>query len=194
MDKLTVPFDRAAALDHLREKVQSDWLIKHCIASGAVLRACATRLGRGDEADAWEVLGIVHDIDFDITANEPERHTLLAAEWLREWGFCETAVHAILAHNEMAHHQEKRTEQLDLALSACESITGLVVATALVQPEKKLATVKPASVEKRMKEKAFARKVSREDIMQCEQLGIPLTEFCVMAVEAMQGVSGDLGL
>ena len=192
MENLTVPFDRETALAKLQEKVETDWLVKHCIASGAVLRAVAERLG--EDADAWEVIGILHDVDFDVTKDDPEKHTVLAGEWLREWGFGEQAVRAVLAHNEMAEHGLERGSTLELALSASESITGLVVATALVMPSKKLADVKPKSVRKRMKEKAFARKVSREEIMQCEQIGIPLAEFCELAVVAMRGVSDELGL
>ena len=192
MEKLTIPFDREEALAKLREKVETDWLVKHCIAAGAVMRATAERLG--EDPDAWEVLGILHDVDFDITKDDADKHTTLAGDWLREWSFDEKAVHAVMAHNEMASHGLERKSTLDLALSACESITGLVVATALVMPDKKLASVKPKSVKKRMKEKAFARKVSREEIMQCEQIGIPIAEFCEIAVHAMQGVADELGL
>lgn len=192
MEDLSVPFDRATALDKLREKVSTDWLIKHCIAAGAVMRAAAEKLG-GDP-DVWEVLGILHDIDFEVTSDDANKHTVLAGEWLKEWGFGEEAMHAILSHNEEASHGYKRSSNLDIALSACESITGLVVATTLVMPDKKLASVKPKSVKKRMKEKAFARKVSREEIMQCEQLGIPIAEFCELAVMAMREVSDQLGL
>jgi len=192
VDNFSVPFDRETALGKLREKVSTDWLVKHCIAAGAVMRAVAERLG-GDP-DAWEVLGIMHDVDFEETKDDPQRHTVLAGEWLREWGFDEMAVKAVLAHNEMADHGYARESTLELALSASESITGLVVATALVMPDKKLASVKPKSVRKRMKEKAFARKVSREEILQCEEIGIPLAEFCEIAVVAMQGVSNELDL
>ena len=192
MDDLTIPFNRTGALAKLRETVETDWLVKHCIAAGAVMRAAAERLG-GDP-DAWEVIGLLHDVDFDVTKDDPARHTVPAGEWLREWGFGETSVRAVLAHNEMAEHGVKRESTLDFALSACESITGLVVATALVMPDKKLASVKPKSVKKRMKEKAFARKVSREEILQCERIGIPIAEFCELAVAAMQGVSDELGL
>lgn len=188
----SVPFNRQQALEKLREKVETDWLIKHSIASGAVMKAAAERLG-GDP-QAWEVLGLLHDVDFDVTKDDPSRHTLLAAEWLREWGFGEEAVDAVLAHNEEAEHEIERDDTLKKALSACEMITGLVVTTALVMPDKKLASVKPKSVKKRMKDKAFARKVSREHIMQCEEIGIPLPEFCEMAVMAMREVSDELEL
>jgi putative nucleotidyltransferase with HDIG domain len=179
-------------MEKLQEKVTTDWLIKHNIAAGAVMRACAVRLG--EDPDTWEILGLLHDIDFDETGDDPDNHTVLAGKWLREWGFDEQAVHAVMAHNEMASHGLKRESTLDYALSACEAITGLVVTTALVMPDKKLASVKPKSVKKRMKDKAFARKVSREDILECEKIGIPIAEFCELAVGAMQGVSDELGL
>jgi len=156
------------------------------------MRAAAERLG-GDP-DAWEVLGLIHDVDFDITKDDHEQHTLLAAEWMRDWGFDETAVKAVLAHNEEGEHGMERDTTLDKALSCCETITGLVVTSALVQPEKKLASVKPKSVRKKMKDKAFAKKVSREHIMQCEEIGIPISEFCELAVTAMRTVSDELEL
>lgn len=192
MENLNIPFNREQALEKLKEKVETDWLVKHCIAAGAVMRGTAERLG--EDPDAWEIIGILHDIDFDITKDDPDKHTVLAGEWLREWGVDDTVVKAILAHNEMAEHGYQRESTLELALSACESITGLVVATALIMPDKKLASVKPKSVKKRMKEKAFARKVSREEILQCEQIGIPIEEFCEIAVHSMQKVSDELGL
>jgi putative nucleotidyltransferase with HDIG domain len=192
MKEFKVPFTRAEAIEKLKEKVETDWLIKHSLASGAVMRAAAEKLG-GDP-DAWEVLGIVHDIDFDITKDEPARHTLLAAEWMQQWGFDQAAIDAVLAHNEEAEHEVERDDTLKKALSACEMVTGLVVTTALVMPDKKLASVKPKSVKKRMKDKAFARKVSREHIMQCEEIGIPLPEFCELAVVAMRSISDELEL
>jgi putative nucleotidyltransferase with HDIG domain len=189
---MKIPFSRDEAIAKLKEKVTTDWLVKHNLAAGAVMRACAVRLG--EDADAWEVLGIIHDIDFDLTKETPELHTIQAGNWLREWGFDEEAIHAVEAHNDTAEHGKKRESTLDKALSACESITGLVVATALVMPDKKLASVKPKSVKKRMKQAAFARNVSREEIMQCEELGIELAEFCEIAVKGMSEISDELGL
>lgn len=189
---MNLPFDKEAAIEKLKEKISEDWLIKHSLASGAVMRACAEKLG--EDADAWEILGLIHDIDFQETAETPDRHTVLAGEWLMEWGFPDEAIVAIQAHNEMADHGKTRDTLVAKSLSCCEAITGLVATTALVQPDKKLASVKAKSVKKRMKDKAFARKVSREDIMFCEEIGIPLAEFCEMAVAAMQEISDDLGM
>jgi putative nucleotidyltransferase with HDIG domain len=192
MDSMHVPFNREQALEKLKEKVTTDWLFKHSLAAGAVMRAIAERLD--ENPDTWEVIGLLHDIDFDQTSDDAARHTMLAGEWLKEWGFGKDVVHSVMAHNHFGDHGLQRSSKLDMALSASESITGLVVAAALVQPDKKLASVKPKSVKKKMKEKAFARNVSREEILQCEELGIPIAEFCEISVGAMQNISDDLGL
>ena len=192
MEKYSIPMNKEEVIAKLKEKIESDWLFKHSLASGAVMRGTAERLG--EDPDAWEIMGLIHDIDFDITADNPEQHTVLAGEWLREWGFDDRIVHAIESHNEEGGHGQRRESVLDKALSASESITGLVVTTALVMPDKKLESVKPKSVKKRMKDKAFARKVNREDILQCEELGIPIAEFCELAVKSMQKISDELGL
>ena len=189
---MKLPFDRETAISKLKDKITEDWLIKHSLASGAVMKACAEKLGEDEQT--WEVLGLIHDIDFQETADEPERHTVLAGEWLAEWGFPQEAIDTIQAHNEMGGHGKTRDSLVAKSLSCCEAITGLVATTALVMPDKKLASVKPKSVKKRMKDKSFAKKVSREDIMHCEEIGIPLPEFCEMAVMAMREISDDLGL
>ncbi len=117
----------------------------------------------------------------------------MAAEFLAQRGVAPAIVQAVKAHNAEALGLT-RQGRLDVALTCGETITGLVVATTLVYPEKKLAAVKPKSVAKRMKEKAFAASVSREHILLCEELGIPLNDFCALAVESMREVAGELGL
>jgi predicted hydrolase (HD superfamily) len=102
-------------------------------------------------------------------------------------------VEAIRMHNEQAHG-DKRSTRFHHALAAGETVTGLIIATALVYPDKKLASVKPKSIVKRMKEKAFARSVNREIVMECDKLDIPLNEFAELALKAMQSISGELGL
>lgn len=183
--------DRAAALALLMEKTETEWLRKHCIASEAVIRALALRLER--DPDCWGLVGLLHDLDFDRTKLQPERHGLIAAEWLEESGLPEEALQAIRAHNAETLGLERESE-LDFALSCSESITGLIVAAALVRPDRKLEGVKPKSIRKRMKEKAFARNVSREQIMECEKAGIPLEAFIELSLDAMKAVSEEIGL
>jgi predicted hydrolase (HD superfamily) len=122
------------------------------------------------------------------------RHTLVAAGILRSCGVPEEYVAAIVSHCEFTPNWTPRATPLQHALAASEAITGLVVATALVMPDKKLVSVKPKSVRKRMGETAFARNVDRSAIMECEKIGVPIAEFCELAVQAMQGISDVLGL
>jgi putative nucleotidyltransferase with HDIG domain len=166
-------------------------LRKHCLASAAVLAALAERLG--EDPETWAVAGMLHDLDYAETAERPDRHGLAAAEMLAGEDLPPEVLQAIKAHNAEALGIQRQS-RLDLALTCGETITGLVVATALVYPDKRLASVKPKSVTKRMKEKSFAASVNRDHIRLCEELGIPLAEFAALAVEAMRGVSDDLGL
>jgi putative nucleotidyltransferase with HDIG domain len=182
--------NRKQAVQLVDKYVQSDWLKKHSLATAAIMERLARRLG-GDP-DTWWVIGMLHDLDFDIT-QDPAVHGRKSEEILQELGVSREIIRAILAHNADGLGLE-RTDTLDYAITAAESITGLIVATALVMPDKRLASVKPASVVKRMKKKEFARKVSRESILLCEQAGIPLEEFSTIAVEAMQSIAPELGL
>ncbi len=182
--------DRAEAWELLNSKVKEDYLIKHSLASEAIMRALAKKLGHDE--DLWGIAGLLHDLDFEETKEEPKRHALVAAQFL-EGKLPEEAVLAIKRHNaEML--ETTRETVFDLALTAAETITGLVVATTLVYPDQKLASVKPKSVTKRMKEKAFAAKVNRDHIRLCEEFGVPLPEFAALSVEAMRGISDQLGL
>ncbi|UCF97215.1 MAG: HD domain-containing protein [Spirochaetaceae bacterium] len=182
--------EREQAVQLLDQYVQSDWLKKHSLATAAIMERLAGRLG-GD-ADTWWIMGMLHDLDFDIT-QDPQEHGRKSEEILQEHGVSREIIRAILAHNADGLGLQ-RTDKLDYAITAAESITGLIVATALVMPDKKLASVKPESVVKRMKKKEFARKVSRESILLCEQAGIPLEEFAAIALGAMQSIAGELDL
>jgi putative nucleotidyltransferase with HDIG domain len=181
--------DRAAALELLQSHVRNRNLLKHCLACEAVLGALAERLGQ--EAEAWRLAGLLHDVDYDQTLDSPETHALIGAESLRAAGVSEEVIHAVLAHADKA----PRESLLDRALWCVDPLTGLIVAAALIRPEKKLALIDAQFVLNRMKEKGFARSVSREQIKACEtELGLPLIEFVDIGVKAMQGVSGELGL
>jgi putative nucleotidyltransferase with HDIG domain len=174
----------------LHEQVHTDWLRKHCIASAAIMRALADRLG--EDPELWWIVGLLHDLDFDRT-QDLARHGLETADILRARGLPEEAVRAVLAHNAEGLGLE-RTTTLDFALTCAESITGLVVATALVMPDKKLASVSAEGVLKKMKKKDFARKVSREHVLLCERIGVSLEEFAALSVAAMQHSAAELGL
>jgi putative nucleotidyltransferase with HDIG domain len=182
---------RDEVLALMSEHVRSDVLFKHCLATEAIMRKLAERLG--EDADTWGLIGLIHDLDFDETKDEPKRHTLVAAETLRARGVPEEYVQAIISHSDCEARKPRETK-LEHALSAAETITGLIVAAALVRPDKKLASVEAKSVRKRMKEKAFARNVDRDAIMECELIGVPLDDFITLSLSAMQSVSNRLGL
>jgi putative nucleotidyltransferase with HDIG domain len=181
---------RENALIFLNQHIQNVNMIKHCLASAAVLRAIALKLNKNSQE--WEMAGLLHDIDVEITNGDPMRHGPYA-EGMLEGMLSAEAINAIVMHNEMATGKE-RTTVFQHALAAGETITGLIMATALVYPDKKLASVKTKSITKRMKEKAFAASVNRETIMECELIGIPIHDFAEIALIAMQEINDELGL
>jgi len=183
--------NRDEALELVRTYIKNENMVKHCLASEAVLRAVAKRLGRDPEK--WGLAGLLHDLDVEITNADLKVHVLKTVEILKEKGIDPEIIEAIRLHNEHAHG-DKRTEEFHHALAAGETITGLIIATTLVYPDKKLASVKPKSIVKRMKERAFARSVDRDIIRECELIGIPLPEFAELSLRAMQGISDELGL
>ena len=136
---------------------------------------------------------MLHDIDTEITNADPKKHALVAEELLRDEGIEEDILDAIKMHNEEATGLERSTE-FQHALSAGETITGLIYAVALVYPDKKIKDVKPKSITKRMKQSAFAAAVSRENIMECEKIGLPLNDFAEIALNAMKETAEKIGL
>jgi putative nucleotidyltransferase with HDIG domain len=183
--------DRIQALALLKEYCKEEVLIKHSVATEAVMQALAKRLGHDPEQ--WGIAGLLHDLDYDETKEDPPRHTLRTEEILRDKGMGEEIIEAIKAHNAEALGMG-REKPFHFAVTCAESITGLIVATTLVYPGKKIASVKPSSIVKRMKEKGFARKVRRDAIRECEKLGLNLEEFSELSLKAMQEISDQLGL
>jgi len=177
---------RDQAVELLHQYIKNERMIFHSLASEAVLRAMARRLGRDEEK--WGLAGLLHDLDVEVTHADPKVHGLETARILAELGVDEDIIEAIKLHNEYAT-EEPRTKEFHHALAAGETITGLVLATSLVYPDKKISSVKPKSVVKRMKEKAFAASVKRENILECELVGIPLDEFAQLSIEAMAPLS-----
>jgi predicted hydrolase (HD superfamily) len=143
--------------------------------------------------DLWGIVGLLHDLDFEETADQPSEHGLRTAAILAARDLPPEAITAIKAHNAEVLGVERKST-FDFALTCAESITGLVIATALVYPDKRLASVKPKSILKRMKKKDFARRVNRDQIRLCEEIGVPLADFAELSLRAMQGISAELGL
>lgn len=183
--------EREDALALVQQHIKNQNLINHSLAAEAVLRAMAERLG--EDVDKWGLAGLLHDLDVEL---EPDlaTHTTKTVAILQEKGVAAEIVEAIKLHNLEAHPGEERSTTFQHALAAGETITGLVIAAALVRPDKQLGSVKAKSIRKRYKEKAFARGANREIIAECEQCGIPLADFCELSLVAMQGISDQLGL
>ncbi|MBU2489022.1 MAG: HDIG domain-containing protein [Proteobacteria bacterium] len=182
---------REHALKLLRENVKNERTLAHCLASEAVLRALAQRFS-GD-GELWGLAGLLHDLDYEGEGQDPARHGDAGADMILAGGFDPKIARTVRMHNAEGLGLS-RDLQLDHALCCGESVTGLIVAAALVHPDKKLASVKTKSVKKRMKAKDFARAVSRERIAECEKIGLPVDEFLEIALAAMQGIAEELGL
>lgn len=181
---------RDESLNLLNEYVKNDRMIAHAIASEAVMKAIAVKLG--EDQCKWGTAGLLHDIDVEITNADMKLHGIKAVEILEGKNYDPEIIDAIKMHNEEATGIPRST-RFQHALAAGETITGLIFATALVYPDKKLASVKPKSITKRMKEKAFAASVKRENILECENIGIPLDEFAAISLAALQEISDTLG-
>ncbi len=182
---------RDEALTVLKQHIKNKKLISHCLASEAIMRAMARKLGH--EEQLWGLAGLLHDLDYEITGGDPAIHGAQAAKILEEKGVSHVLTNVIIKHNAEGLGLERSTV-FEHALTCSETITGLIVATALIYPDKKLASVKPKSITKRMKTKHFARAVSRERIMECENTGIALNEFVLLSLEAMKEIAEQLGL
>jgi len=181
---------REEALDSVRANVENEKLVKHMLATEAVMRALARRLGE-DEKE-WGLTGLLHDIDVELTAGDMNSHGLLGADLVWEMGGSEAMVQAIRCHNSaLGIPLETR---LDKALFCTDPLTGLITAAALVHPDKRLAGVEAESVRKRFKEKGFAAGASREQIATCSEIGLELDEFIELGLEAMRGIASELEL
>lgn len=188
---------REQALKLLHENMQSVNLRRHCLAVEAVMTAIAEALKVPEaQREKWGIVGLLHDGDYEKTKENPEQHTLQMVEWLKKLGETDTEIlSAILSHNYAHTGQNSPSNKLEWALYSCDELTGLIIAVALVRPDKRLASVTVDSVMKKWDEKAFAAGVHREQIAECEQyLGIPLREFIGIALAAMQSISEELGL
>lgn len=180
--------DRAAALALLHEYTLSESLRKHALAVEACCRAYAPE----SERELWGLTGLLHDFDYERWPNLPD-HPLQGNKILTEQGYPEALRHAILAHCEQTG--AKRESPLDKTLFACDELSGFLTACALVKPSKSIAEVEPASVRRKLKDKAFARSVSRDDITRgAEELGLPLEDHITNCLAALRSIAPSLGL
>ena len=181
--------DRAAAWELLCEYTKNENLRKHAMAVEACMRAYARKFGEDEEA--WRVVGLLHDFDYEMYPDAPD-HPLKGSEILAQRGFPEPYRKAILGH--ATYTGVPRDTAMARALFACDELAGFITACSLVRPDR-IASLGAKSVKKRLKDKAFARKVNREDITQgSQELGIELTEHITFCIEALQGIATELGL
>jgi putative nucleotidyltransferase with HDIG domain len=181
---------RAEAWALLTEYTQSDSLLKHALAVEAAMRACARKLD--DNEEQWGVVGLLHDFDYEKHPTR-EEHPIKGAEVLRAKGYPEEMIQAILSH--ASHTGIPRETRMAKALYAVDELTGFITAVALVRPNRKVADVEPKSVKKKMKDKAFARAVNRDEIREgAELLGVEFDEHVRTVIDAMAAVAGELGL
>ena len=185
----------AQAQTLLQQWVGSDSLRKHCAAVSASLRHQA-RL-RGADEDLWAAVGLLHDLDYERhpnTEHSPESgHPFVAAAWLREHGWCEEVTRAILSHAD--YSGVPRASLLERSLYAVDELSGFVTAVALVRPSRSIHEVEVAAVKKKLKDKAFARAVNREDITRgAAELGVPLDDLIAQVIAALRSEAGPLGL
>jgi putative nucleotidyltransferase with HDIG domain len=182
--------DRSSAWKLLTEFTQSESLRKHALAVESCMRAYARKFGADEEL--WGVVGLIHDFDYEKYPSAQE-HPYRGNEILKERGYSDEIRRAIMSHAD--YTGVTRETPMEKALFACDELAGFITAVALVKPTKSLAEVEAKSVRKKMKDKAFARSVSRDDIMNgAKELGVDLDEHIAFCIEAMKGIAGELGL
>jgi putative nucleotidyltransferase with HDIG domain len=180
--------ERDAAIALCREKTLKDTTVRHLISVEGVMRALARRFG--EDEDLWALTGLFHDLDQDVTGEDGVGHAEVAAGWLREAGIDERVVNGVLAHA----YAEYRTDLMSRAVVHADAVAGLLVAAALVRPEKATG-MKVSSVKKKLKEKAFAPGVNREEVTGVEEgIGLPVDEFLAVSIEGLQLVASEIGL
>ena len=180
------------ARDLMEQEIETDALRKHMLAVAAIMAAIADKLAvPKDEKENWLLAGLLHDLDYELTQHEFEKHGLITAELLA--GKLPAAcLEAIKAHNPRTGCEPR--SEMARALIAADALAGLIIPTALMMPSRKLADVRVESLTKKFKDKSFARTVSRDKIMSCESLGLTRNELFTLALEALQPLSDELGI
>jgi predicted hydrolase (HD superfamily) len=178
--------------------MKEPWIHKHCRASEVIMRGLARHFGQDEEQ--WAILGLLHDIDFEQTKDDPMRHCVYAIGILSDAGVSDEAIEIVCSHawgSECGGGNvldKKRTRNIEHVLVAAESVTGLISAAALMTPDKKLASVKVKSLKKKYKSKGFARNCNRAFMAEIQNTGLELSAFFDIAIKAMQEISDELGL
>jgi len=180
--------DRQTAYDLMVSKIKNKNLRKHILAVEAGMKRLAEHFG--EDQDKWALVGLLHDLDYDKTVDDPDRHTFITEEWLKEYDLPEDMIYAIRCHPGHAPCKSK----MDWSLFATDPTTGFIVACALMHPSKRLAEVDREFILRRFQEKRFAAGASRENMEACSNLGLELGDFLMMIREAMLSIVDELGL
>ncbi|MDZ7370955.1 MAG: HDIG domain-containing protein [candidate division KSB1 bacterium] len=178
---------REEALAIVRPRFSNANLFKHVLAVEAVMRELAEHFHQ--DVEQWGLIGLLHDLDYEETMNQPERHTLVTEELLKPYQLPDEIITAIKGHNNMAPRETLAAK----ALYAADPVTGLIVAGVLMHPERRLASVDADFILRRFKEKSFARGADRDQIRSCEQIGLTLPEFITLAINGMRRIADQLG-
>ena len=195
MENLGITREQA---DELVEEYITEPMTKlHLLESEAIMRALARYLGEDEET--WSIIGLLHDIDWDLTKNNHEQHCIKAQEILREAGASDFLIETIVSHgydNEMipSLKDKERKSKIQHCLVAAETLTGIIIASALVQPDKKLSSVQLPSLKKKFKSKSFAANCNRDLVGECEMAGISIDDFLEIGLRALQEIGSKLGL
>ncbi len=180
--------DREAAHTFAHERCRKETTFRHLISVEGVMRALARRFD--EDPDLWGLTGLFHDLDQDHTGDDGAQHARLAAEWLREANVDERVVNGVLAHA----YEQYRTDLMSKAVVNADAVAGLLVAAALVRPERS-AGMKVSSVKKKLKERSFAPGVNRDEVTDVEaSIGVPLDEFIAVSIEGLQEVAAEIEL
>jgi len=182
--------EREEALKLMKKHIINKNLQKHCLATEVVMKYLARHFG--EDEGKWALAGLLHDIDYEQTADDPKRHSLIGAGMLEEIGLPADVVYSVKVHNDA--HGLPRNSLMDKALYATDPLTGLIAAGALIKPEKKLSAIDVPFLVNRIAEKSFAKGANREQIKSCSDLGLSLEEFMEIGLEAMQSIPKELGL
>ncbi|MGI6434172.1 MAG: HDIG domain-containing metalloprotein [Syntrophomonadaceae bacterium] len=181
---------RTQALALLGQHLKTENLINHSLAVEAIMSGLARHLG--EDVESFGLAGLLHDIDYDQTMDDPQRHSLIGAAILEDNGLSAEICYAVKVHNEA--HGLPRLTVMDHALYAADPASGFITAAALIRPDKQLAAVELKSLRKRFKEKSFARGASREQMASCSALGMELDAFLEVALQSMKKIAGEIGL
>jgi predicted hydrolase (HD superfamily) len=190
-----------SAIELLKSNMENKNLQRHCFAVGKTLAAFYDYYkadGRGTgglSREEWEIVGTLHDADWELTTNEPDKHTIMLLGWLEQYETSEELLNVFRSHNNPHTHLREPETLLEWTLECCDELTGFIVAVTLIRPEKQILTVEVENILKKFKQKEFARPVSREQIAQCEtKLSIPLEKFVEVTLNAMKADHELLGL